>query len=73
MAMGAPSELVGAEGVRPTEPVISVPRAEQLQDCSLRSALLWEYRGGCGCLRARRECFVIQLGCCDPQNGRDFR
>jgi len=36
MAMGAPSELVGAEGVRPTEPVISVPRAEQLQDCSLR-------------------------------------
>jgi len=48
MAMVAPSELVGAEGVRLTEPVISVPRVEQLQGCSLRLAPLWEYRGGCG-------------------------
>jgi len=36
--MVAPSELVGAEGARPTEPVISVPLVEQFQDCSLRLA-----------------------------------
>jgi len=45
MAMVAPSEFVGAEGMRPTEPVISVARVEQFQDCSLRLA---PYRGACG-------------------------
>jgi len=48
MAMVGPSELFGAEGVRPTEPVISVPRVEQFQDYSLRLTPEWEYRGGCG-------------------------